>query len=171
VLPGAVARFNSRVNRIATNVVLVKIGAGALALTHRPKVKDLPVLHAAGATHLVTLLADNEGARQVGDAAQRAGLSWVWLPFQGAGVPDRSRDVELRLALGNLRDLVLGGNQLVMHCSAGIHRTGMVGYALLRQLGLAAPEAREKLAELRAVTSDGVGTDRLAWGDALADEA
>ncbi len=154
-------------SRSEADINLVPVGAGALALTHRLKVKDLPALGTAGATHLITLLAENEGARDVGAAAQRAGLEWVWLPMSGAAVPDRARDDEFRAVLEHLRDLIQAGNHLVLHCSAGIHRTGMVGYALLRQL-MDAEKAHELLAQLREITADGVGPDRLAWGDALA---
>jgi hypothetical protein len=42
----------------------------------------------------------------------------------------------------------------------------MFGYALLRRLGLEPAAARAKVMELRAVTGEGVGADRLAWGDA-----
>jgi protein-tyrosine phosphatase len=147
----------------------IPIGAGALALTHRPKLKDFPSLRAEGVTHVVTLLAENEGASQLGDAATRAGLGWIWVPFHGAGVPDSVRSSELRQVLRTLRELVMAGNKVVIHCSAGIHRTGMLGYALLRQLGLSADAARTKLAELRQLTADGVGQDRLAWGDSLAE--
>jgi protein-tyrosine phosphatase len=153
-----------------SDVSLVPVGAGALALTHRPKLKDLPALRAAGVTHVVTLLAENEGARALGDAAERAGLAWVWVPFAGAAVPDRARDVELRAALRDVGALIEAGGRVVVHCSAGIHRTGMFGYALLRQIGLDREAARRTLGELRAVTADGVGPDRLAWGDALADD-
>ncbi len=45
----------------------------------------------------------------------------------------------------------------------------MLGYALVRQCGLDQEAARAKLAELRQATADGVGPDRLAWGDRLAD--
>ncbi|NNC15830.1 hypothetical protein HJC22_08825 [Corallococcus exiguus] len=69
--------------------------------------------------------------------------------------------------LRQLSAIVEGGGKLVIHCSAGIHRTGMFGYALLRQLGLSADAARARLAELRQVTAEGVGPDRLAWGDAM----
>jgi protein tyrosine/serine phosphatase len=67
-----------------------------------------------------------------------------------------------------LCELIAAGGRLVVHCSAGIHRTGMFGYALLRQFGLDPEVARAKLAELRQVTAHGVGPDRLAWGDRLA---
>jgi protein-tyrosine phosphatase len=152
-----------------TDVTLVRLEPGALALTHRPKMRDLPALRAEGVTHLVTLLAANEGAEQIGEAAQRAGLEWIWLPLVGAAVPDLARDDELRDALRHICELVNAGSQVVVHCSAGIHRTGMVGYAILRQFGLDTAAARAMLAVLRTITADGVGDDRLAWGDRLAE--
>lgn len=152
-----------------TDVTLVSIGDGALALTHRPKLKTVPALRTLGVTHLVTLLAEREGARQIGDAATAAGLTWIWAALEGGGVPSEARTAELRVVLAELARVIAGGGRVVVHCSAGIHRTGMFGHALLRQLGLSAEEARGKLAELRSVTAEGVGDDRLAWGDALAD--
>ena len=59
------------------------------------------------------------------------------------------------------------GAGVYIHCSAGIHRTGMVAFALLRFLGLSADEAASGLAHLRKVTAEGVGEDRLAWGARL----
>jgi len=40
-----------------------------------------------------------------------------------------------------------------MHCSAGIHRTGMMGHAVLRLAGLDAAEAQATLRRLRVVTA------------------
>lgn len=145
-----------------SDVVLVPVGGGALALTHRPKLKSMPALRALGATHLVTLLSERESARQIGDVAIAAGLTWGWAPLDGGGVPSEDRTRELRSVLRELADVIAAGGRVVVHCSAGIHRTGMFGYALLRQVGLSAEDARGKLVELRGVTSDGVGSDRLA---------
>jgi protein-tyrosine phosphatase len=150
------------------DIALVSVGGGALALTHRPRLKSLPALRALGVTHLVTLLTEREGAREIGDAAIEAGLTWIWSPLDGGDVPSEARTVELGAVLARLTSVITGGGQVVVHCSAGIHRTGMFGYALLRQLGLAAGQARAKLTELRGVTAEGVGDDRLKWGDSLA---
>ena len=152
------------------NFVDVGGTGGALALTHRPGLRDFAALREEHrATHLVTLLAANEQAEQVGAAAQAAGLTWVWIPMQGAKVPSAERTAALRDELDKVRDLIAGGARVVVHCSAGIHRTGMFGYALLRRLGLSADDARENLAAIRDVTAEGVGKDRLAWGDSLAE--
>jgi protein-tyrosine phosphatase len=64
--------------------------------------------------------------------------------------------------------LVSVGAHVAIHCSAGIHRTGMFGYALLRTSGLEPEAAKEALAAPRAATADGVGDQRLAWAEDLA---
>jgi protein-tyrosine phosphatase len=151
-----------------SDLTFVPVGGGALALTHRPRRRDVPRLPALGVTHVVTLLAEREGAREIGVAVRRAGLTWIWCPLDNAEPPDERCTAELRPVLAELATLVSQGATILVHCSAGIHRTGMFGYALLRQLGLEPVAARAKLLELRAVTGEGVGDDRLAWGDALA---
>jgi len=148
-------------------VKLVDVGGGALALTHRPKLRDLPALRAAGASHVVTLLSASEQAEQLGKAVEEAGLAWVWVPMVGGGIPDEERTILLARELDSLRELIAGGARVVVHCSAGIHRTGMFGYALLRRIGLSSEEARGKLAALRDVTAEGVGEERMRWGDGL----
>ncbi|HET9622079.1 MAG TPA: tyrosine-protein phosphatase [Kofleriaceae bacterium] len=147
----------------------VALGAGALALSHRPRKVALAAWRDQGATHVVTLLGAHEGAPEIGAEAQRAGLTWIWIAMAGAAIPDEAATRELRPRLAEVADVVRGGGRAVIHCSAGIHRTGMIGYAVLRLLGAPPDLARSQLAELRDVTAEGVGADRQAWGDALAD--
>jgi hypothetical protein len=64
------------------NIELFRIGAGAVALIHRPKIKLLPRLKAAGVTHLVTLLSRREGALVMGSAAKAAELEWIWVELE-----------------------------------------------------------------------------------------
>ncbi len=151
-----------------SDLVLIPIAGGALCLTHRPKLKSIPAMPATGVTHVVTLLAESEGARQIGDAVLAGGMDWIWSPMAGASVPDAERTAVLRRCLGEVCGVISAGGHVVVHCSAGIHRTGMFGHALLRLLGLDATAARAKLGELRQVTGEGVGELRTAWGDALA---
>lgn len=136
-------------------------------MSHRPKLKDVVLFPVLGITHVVTLLTEREGAKEIGNAVGQAGLTWIWCPLENAQPPDERRTVELRAVLLELAALVASGHKILVHCSAGIHRTGMFGYALIRQLGEEPAVARAKLSELRAVTGEGVGRDRLAWGDAL----
>jgi protein-tyrosine phosphatase len=145
----------------------VPVGGGMLALTHRPKKKALPVWADAGVSHVVTLLADSEGASIVGEAVTAAGLSWIWIALPNGEPPASDRAREIRSGLDEVVAALAAGGHVVMHCSAGIHRTGMMGHAVLRLAGLDAPQAKEVLRRLRVVTADGVGEHRLAWAQTL----
>jgi protein-tyrosine phosphatase len=151
-----------------TDIRLVAVGAGAVALTHRPKLKALPALRAAGVTHLVTLLSRKEGAPELGAAARAAGLEWTWLELPNGQPPQGPLRDAATGTLAALARLVGAGAHVAIHCSAGIHRTGMIGYALLRTCGLDPVTAAVTLAELRPVTAAGVGADRLEWAEELA---
>ena len=96
---------------------------------------------AAGATHLVTLLTEREGARDLGELATKAGLQWIWCPLEDA---DTGASIAaVRPALEGIQAALRAGGAVVIHCSAGIHRTGMFGYAVLRVCGLdSTPPAR-----------------------------
>lgn len=52
-----------------------------------------------------------------------------------------------------------------MHCSAGIHRTGMITLALLRFLKYSEQEADSIVNDLRPHTADGVGSHRREWAN------
>ena len=149
-------------------IALVSVDAGKLALTHRPKKTDFRALRALGVTHVITLLNENEGAQSLGAIATNEGLSWIWCPLKGADINAPLDAVRAGLEAG--KAALAAGGGVIIHCSAGIHRTGMFGYALLRVAGLAREAALEKLRELRAVTAEGVGSDRLDWGDRIAEE-
>jgi len=148
---------------------LVAVGGGRLALGHRPKKSSLHALAAGGCTHVLTLMADREGAPAVGELTRGAGLAWLWFPLENGNPLPPARDRDALELLDHLASLLREGASIFVHCSAGIHRTGMLANALLRRLGLPPAEARVALAELRRVTAEGVGDHRLAWGDRLAD--
>jgi hypothetical protein len=147
---------------------LVPVDGGMLALTHRPKKKDLPAFRTDGITHVLTLLTEREGAKELGSLVVSAGLAWIWCPLDGANTRASLEDVAP--ALDAAKAALKGGGHVVVHCSAGVHRTGMFGYALLRIMGLEPPEARACLRALRPVTADGVGDERVSWGDQIAED-
>ncbi len=151
----------------SVKVPWVPVGSGRLAIGHRPKLKSFPDLRSAGCTHVLTLLSEREGAPALGAAARHAGLAWHWLPLPNGDPPPPDRDEEIRSALTELNAELDDGASLFIHCSAGIHRTGMIANALIRLRGIPAVEARHLLAQLRAVTQEGVGRQRLDWAEQL----
>ena len=152
-------------NNEAPKYNFVKVGNGRLALYHRPRRTDFNHLREIGCTHIVTLLKESEHAAQYGDMAKNAGLNWFWLPVPNGNYP--MGDVHKRLieAMPQLSQLLDEGNSLLIHCSAGVHRTGTVAYGLLRWRGIESNEAMRLIGEIRKETAEGMLEKRMRWGD------
>jgi predicted protein tyrosine phosphatase len=152
---------------VTLDLTWVPVGAGRLALWHRPGRKHLTAIRDAGCSHLVTLLSEREGAREIGEAATNAGFTWIWLPLPNSDEPVGAARAILEHGLSELSRLLDEGRALLIHCSAGIHRTGMTAYALLRHRGLDREQALSIIGQSRAHTRDGVQERHLRWGDDL----
>lgn len=144
----------------------VKVGNGALAIGHKPGGKiGYEGMKNEDVTAVLTLLQGNEGALQIGDAVKKAGMQWIWFPFSAAADNLLGDTTKVSDLFGQLKEMLDRGSKIYVHCSAGIHRTGMITYGLLRYMEIRKEEAMTMLRQLRAVTADQVGEDRISWGD------
>ncbi|WP_168797618.1 protein-tyrosine phosphatase family protein [Neolewinella litorea] len=145
----------------------VAVGAGHLAIGHRPGADLVGSLKLQGATHILTLLSEKEGGRKVEGFCREQDLAWLWLPMASARPPAEDRYAEIACQFNDLATILNDGGRIYLHCSAGIHRTGMITVALLRFLGLDGPAAMETLRALRPTTHAGAGDHRLAWAHSV----
>ncbi len=145
----------------------VELLNGCLAIGHRPKFKSLKIMKSVGTTHIVTLLSEKEGAKDIGKAANKQGLQWLWLPLRSAEPPAEERLNEIVETFEACVEALKKGAKIYVHCSAGIHRTGMVAYGLFRYMGFDVQKSESLLSALRDVTSREVGDHRKAWGDSF----
>jgi protein-tyrosine phosphatase len=144
----------------------VEVGGGRLWARGRPGMRLVATLPSLGCTRVVTLLAEREGARELGAAVERAGLAWTWLPLDNGRPPPDAVRARLLAGLPAIVDALRAGESVLVHCAAGIHRTGMVTYALLRLLGLPPADAQALLARIRRETFEGMQPHHFALGDA-----
>jgi hypothetical protein len=144
------------------------VHGGRLTVWHRPKVGALIPIARAGCTDVLTLLCEREGAPLVGEAVKKAGMVWHWLPMQNGTPPTGALHTRATQMLEQIAARLAGGASVLVHCSAGIHRTGMISYGLLRSLGFEAAEALASLGRMRTHTREGVHPEHLAWGDTVA---
>lgn len=139
-----------------------------MTLRGRPSMRALPGLRADGCTHILTLLSEREGARELGDACTAAGLGWFWLALPNGSPPPADVRARHEAAFPQIWSAIDAGGGVLIHCAAGIHRTGMVTYAMLRWRGFDRDAALSWLEQLRLHTRQGVVEKHLHWGDELA---
>jgi predicted protein tyrosine phosphatase len=149
----------------ASKYNFVKVGNGRLALYHRPRGVDFSHLRKIGCTHVVTLLKESEQAEKYGNMTKNAGLNWIWLPVPNGNHPEGEVHERLVQAMPQLSQLLDEGKSLMIHCSAGVHRTGTVAYGLLRWRGIERNEAMRIIGRIRKETADGMMEKRRRWGD------
>jgi len=142
-----------------------KVLNGYLGIGHRPKLKGLKAFREQGVTHIWTLLSEKEGALDIKKASIASGLDWEWLSLANGKPPEESLLPEIINSFERCKRHLENGAKIYLHCSAGIHRTGMISYAFLRLIGKNNKESLDTLTKMRSITSEGVGIDRLEWGD------
>lgn len=148
-----------------SSIQWIPVLKGHLAIGHRPKVKTINNMKLMNVSHLFTLLSESEGGHQIGRLAHKAGLQWFWLPLPSADPPGRESFDQIVQIFDKIESALQNNARIYIHCSAGIHRTGMITYAFLRYIGIDRQQALNKLTSLRQETIQGVGKERIQWGD------
>lgn len=94
--------------------------------------------------HILCLVSDEEIAEKSPDyleAIQRDTIpARLWQhEIPDYGVPEQA--VEILQAVESMKQVLIRGESVVIHCAAGVGRTGMVAVLLLTRLGLSLPTA------------------------------
>jgi hypothetical protein len=134
---------------------------GHLALGHKPGKRMRAEPETTGCTLVVNLLSHRESR-----ASSNAGR--LRFPLDGAACPSAERDPEFLLVLQRIQDELARGGRVYIHCSAGLHRTGMVAYALFRWAGLDHDASLSQIRELRELTATELTHERMELGGRLA---
>lgn len=166
-------KFRFRTNVMSRPVPSLQIDAleipgiaGVLGLTHCPGrvtrmtgaqrkrdlAADLDAISAWGASTLVTLnQADELSMLGVSDLGQLAAerFDWIWLPIADGDVPDAEFDRRWLMDGAKLRDRLVAGEKVVVHCLAGLGRTGTIAARLLIEFGVSPRDAIEQVRAVR----------------------
>jgi len=160
-LDGDVCRFSVAQNLVKTSSESTPetdvacrgfaVGSGRLVLSGAPGKKAVEAW-AKGCHCVVTLLRSNELQDRGLDLAITLGplsVEWLHLPISGANLEDPEDKPSALTAAQAVVERLQEGKTVAVHCSAGLHRTGLVGYLALRLLGRSMPTAFELLGQIR----------------------
>lgn len=107
-----------------------------------------------GVASVVSLLEPREardlGLHQERVACQELGMRYLSYPIPDRGVPSSKR--EFNRFLGEVLALLVQGQALVVHCRAGIGRSGLVAGCLLGRKGVASGRVFDILSKARGVS-------------------
>jgi len=89
----------------------------------------------SGYDSVLTLTTEQElaelGSPGMGEAFKRRGLDWIHFPISDFGVPGKADSEAWRLLETRLVDRLKGGGRIMIHCRAGLGRSGMIAARLL----------------------------------------
>lgn len=130
--------------------------AGRLFIMPKPSGEwlddDLKKLKLIGIDHIVSMLtpeeADSLSLANEGEVCEHNGINFTNVPVVDRDIPETAAAKEL--ALSTIADLH-AGSSVVVHCRAGIGRSGLVACCVLIGLGTLAEDALAKVSAARGV--------------------
>ena len=133
-----------------------------LTVWHKLTSKAVGLLKKDSCTHIVSLLGEKEKSELTQAACEKYEIEWIWVKIQGAKDETLiSHAAQLREGIEKVLLLFDTPARILIHCSAGVHRTGTFTYSLLRRAGFTDEEAQELLYQIRPVTARQVGQNRI----------
>lgn len=121
------------------------VGAAVAAQPGAALEADLAAIRGWGATALVSLTEAFElgvlGVADLGDRAQAQGLEWWHLPIVDGAAPGSGFEPAWGRAGSALHARLDAGERVVLHCHAGLGRSGEVAARMLAERGVDAKEA------------------------------
>jgi ADP-ribosyl-[dinitrogen reductase] hydrolase len=138
-----------------------KVQSGAISgLWERDLWIDMQVVKSWGATAWLNLLTTTEmlnlKVRDLEVAVKGSGIRYFRLPIEDVDVPDATFEKSWETSGTQLREELLRGGKILIHCKGGLGRSGMIAARLIVELGAMTPE--EAIRRVRFARSGAIET-------------
>jgi ADP-ribosyl-[dinitrogen reductase] hydrolase len=114
---------------------------------------DLDAIRTWGAATVITLIEPHEfrdlDVMDLGAEVRARGMAWLHLPIRDISTPDARFEAGWAEHRLRLRDEVLAGSRVLVHCKGGLGRAGTVAAILLLELGMAPSDAIRMVRQAR----------------------
>lgn len=138
-------------------------GSGQLWL--RELSADVQHIKTWGASTVLTLISEPEMARlgvpDLPQAVKEAGLRWAHVPIPDFEPPNLQSMQAWELEIPHVMSKLARGEKVVVHCAAGLGRTGTVAASLLVLQGLSGEAAITRVRQVRPGTLETVAQEEF----------
>ena len=131
----------------------VPLRAGWITAVGGPSRQRLAAWAGCGATDVLTLQRADEMQPWIPELCEVHGLAWLHLPLSGRRM-EQLADQQSLARLPGMLGLWDQPRRVVVHCSAGLHRTGAICYLLLRISGMQRDAAVAHIRLARPLTAE-----------------
>ena len=130
-----------------------KVQSGAISGSWERDLRiDMQVVKSWDATAWLNLLTTTEMVDlklvDLEVAVKGSGIRYYRLPIEDGGIPDATFEKSWDTAGAQLREELLRGGKILIHCKGGLGRSGMIAARLIVELGATTPE--EAIRRVRA---------------------
>ena len=147
-----------------------QLGNAKVAIWHRPSKVAIGIMtRKFNLSIVITVQSFTEHVSDIQSACKANKIGWIHVPLNGANMALLNKISTRKMIIEqieNVHNIVCSEAQVILiHCAAGIHRTGVFTYSLLRRMGFDPLQSYDKLKEMREATWKGVGAHRIKYAE------